>query len=276
MWKWYAPRRIRRVLTTLSMTRRQNSPFCPHCGGISAYRHGMNKQKRKRYRCKDCHKTFCLRTNTVRAYSHLSEEEWKQSIRLFSLRGGISGADLARFHERHIKTGQRINRILRIQTGKLPIPKLNGINESDETTMTGKWVWGCVSRDSKQVVLESIDQRDENTLQTLIMKHTAKNCDIFTDEWGGYRNLWYWRSHLTVNHSKEFVSSHLRIVHTNTQEGVWGQIKPFARHIYRGIPTSKLNSFLKEFMFRYNLKDYNTRVKSLYSYTSLNFHTLWV
>ena len=254
---------------------RQKLPPCPHCGGIEVYRHGKGKQRRTRYKCTYCKKTFCNRTGTVRAYSKLSDGEWRQGIRLFSLRGGISGVDLSSFLGKNVKTGQRINRILREQTARLPEPKLKGIVETDETTMTkGKWVWGAVSRETDQVILKKVFRRNEDTLLPLIRKYTEKESHVFSDEWLAYRNLCYSRFHMTVNHSKSFVSEFSNQINTNKQEGVWGLIKPFAVHTYRGIPKKHLNSYLKEFMFRYNLKDYNHRVKALGSYTKIKFHTL--
>ncbi len=250
-------------------------PACPHCGGVEVYRHGESKQRRVRYKCRYCKKTFCGRTGTVRLGSHLSDKGWGESIRLFSLRAGISGTDLGRFLGVERKAAQSIISTLRKQTARLPEPKLDGIVESDETTMTRKWVWGAVCRDSGQLVLKKVFRRDEDTLLPLISRHTTKESHLFTDEWGGYRNLWCRRFHMTVNHSKEFVSPFSHQIHTNRQEGVWGQIKPLAIHTYRGVPKRKLNDYLKEFMFRYNLKDYDHRVKVLKSYTSRNFHTIW-
>ena len=253
---------------------RRNLPPCPHCGGIEVYRHGKSKQRRIRYKCKYCKKTFCGRTKTVRAYSKLSDGEWRQSIRLFALRGGMAGTDLATFLGKNVKTGQRINRILRAQTARLPEPRLDGIVEADETTMTRKWIWGAVCRSSGELVLKKIYKRDEDTLLRLITRYTTKESHLFTDEWAGYRNLWNRRLHMTVNHSKEFVSPFSNQIHTNRQEGVWGQIKPLAIHTYRGIPKKRINEYLKEFMFRYNLKDYKIRVRALGSYTKIKFHTL--
>lgn len=248
--------------------------ICPHCSGAEVYRHGVNRQRRVRYKCSYCKKTFCGRTRTPRAYSKLSDGEWKQSVRLFMLRGGMSGADLADYLGYNRKTGQRMNRILRAQTARLPVPFLQGTVEADETTMTGKWVWGAVSRNSGKVVLRQVYRRDEDTLLPLVSKYTARESHVFTDEWSGYSNLWNRRFHIPVNHSKEFVSSVFCRVHTNTQEGVWGLIKPFAIHVYRGIPKKNLKNYLKEFMFRYNLKSYRNRVDALNSYLSFNFHTL--
>lgn len=192
------------------------------------------------------------------------------------MRGGVSGSDLARFLGIERKAAQRINSKLRKQTARLPEPKLSGIAESDETVMTQKWVWGAVSRNTGQLILKKVNRRDEDTLLPLITKYTDRETHVFTDEWRGYSNLWNRRFHMTVNHSKEFVSPFSSRIHTNRQEGVWGLIKPLAIHTYRGVPKKQLNDYLKEFMFRYNLKDYNHRVSALTSYCSLNFHTLWV
>jgi transposase-like protein len=192
------------------------------------------------------------------------------------LREGISGSGLADFLGMERKAGQRINRKLREEMGRLPEPRLRGIVETDETTMTGKWVWGAVSRETGEVVLKKVFRRNEDTLIPLITRYTERESHVFSDEWLAYKNLSYSRFHMTVNHSKSFVSEFSNQINTNRQEGVWGLIKPFAVHTYRGIPKKYLKIYLKEFMFRYNLKDYNHRVKALTSYASLNFHTLWV
>lgn len=255
---------------------RRKIPPCPYCGKKEVYRHGKNKQRRVRYKCRLCKKTFCNRTGTTRLHSHISDRQWEESIRLFALRGAVSGADLARFLEVERKTGQRIMRKIRKQTSRLPEAKLNGTVEADETTLTRTWIWGAVSRDTDKLVLRRVSKRDEKTLISLITEHTEKNSILFTDEWRGYCNLWNRRKHFTVTHSREFVSEFCKEVHTNKQEGVWGLIKPIAIHTYRGIPREKLDEYLKEFTFRYNLKDYKIRVKVLKSYFSKNFHTLWV
>jgi transposase-like protein len=274
--EWQAGNGYNKPLTTsFTMQRRKITP-CPYCGGVETYRHGRNKQRRIRYKCKYCKKTFCNRTKTPIAYSKLSDSEWKQSIRLFVLRGGIAGTDLAKFLQKNKNTGQRINRVLRYETGRLPEPKLDGIVEADETTMTRKWIWGAVCRQSGQMVLRRVNRRDEDTLMRLIIKHTTKESHLFTDEWSGYRNLWNRRFHMTVNHSKEFVCPVFKRVHTNTQEGIWGLIKPLAVHTYRGIPKKHIDKYLKEFMFRYNLKSYNHRAAALNSYIFKKFHTLLV
>lgn len=250
--------------------------YCPYCGGIENYQHGYygkGKRRRRRYKCRYCDKTFGQRTGTPLFRSRLNRSEWEQASRLFCLRGGISGTDIGAYLKRNAKTGQRVIRILRRQTAKLPVHKLTGINETDETSITKEWIWGCVSREQKKLVLRQVQNRNGLTLTGLICKYTHPRSWLFSDEWGGYRDIDHLRIHYTVNHSKEFVSTDFPRVHTNTCEGAWGLIKPLARHIYRGIPKSTLPEFLKEFMFRYNIRDYKTRLKVMQAYLNRKFHT---
>lgn len=81
--------------------------FCRFCGVGGAHRHGADARRRTRYKCLTCHRTFTGRTNTAKSGSHFSEDEWNVAVKFFSLRGGMSGVDLARFFTVDPKTGQR-------------------------------------------------------------------------------------------------------------------------------------------------------------------------
>ena len=70
---------------------------CPHCGSVSVKKNGT-KDKKQRYLCKDCRKTFMETTNTFFSYSHIEEWQWKEIIRGIveglSIRKIASNADL--------------------------------------------------------------------------------------------------------------------------------------------------------------------------------------
>jgi len=123
-----------------------------------------------------------------------------------------------------------------------------------------QWVLGGVSRDTKQCLLRCIPNRSERVLCPLVRAATGPEGLVFTDEWRGYEDLY---RRMTVCHSREFVNSQMRFVHTNTQEGIWGHCKTLSWHTYRGFPRSSLPQFLSECMFRYNLRSYETRVSVL-------------
>jgi len=196
------------------------------------------------------------------------------ATKLFSLRAGTSGADLSRFFEVNRKTGQRMNRIFRQMTVSLRPKILPGPSEWDESVpIRFQWVVGGVSRETGQCLIVPVQERSEQTLVPLVERHTHPESLIFTDEWGGYNGL---ANHWTVCHAREFVNPQARFVHTNTQEGIWGHLKPLGWHIYRGFPRSTLPEFLSEFMFRRNVRCYQTRVSVLSALLSRKIHSLLV
>lgn len=242
----------------------QKKKVCPHCGTIGdLIRWGTGKNRYTRYRCKSCRKTCNNRTGTIRYRSHLTDTEWKEALGLFCLRSCPSGSDLGRFLGRHPKTGQRIwkkvrQRLPQHNTG----PPLDGVVEMDETMMDHVWIGGGKSRRDKTIKLLPLSSRDEKTLNSMVQQMLTKESTVITDEWGGYANMGYVKDHYTVCHSREFVSSQARIIHTNGIEGVWGHAKPKAWHTYRGYPT--LSEYLQEICFQFNFR-YDDRKRYLSS-----------
>lgn len=173
----------------------------------------------------------------------------------------MSGTDLSRILHLNEKSGQRLNRIFRSLVTPLAPRLLPGNSEWDESVpVHAQWVAGGVSRKDGRCFLQKIPNRSEDTLTPFVEQHSDPEGLVFTDEHGGYCGL---LNRWTVCHSREFVNSMARFVHTNTIEGVWGQLKPLGWHIYRGFPRSHLPQYLSEFMFRYNLRSYETRVSVL-------------
>lgn len=196
----------------------------------------------------------------MKSGSRLTDGQWELALRLFSSRAGMSAEDLSRVLGINRKTAQKLNRSFRVLVKTLEPRHLPGASEWDESVVSKQWVLGGVSRDAKQCLLQCIGNRQGDTLIPLVERHSDANGLIFTDEWLGYLGL---ANHMTVCHAKEFTNSQARFVHTNTQEGVWGQMKPLSWHIYRGFPISSLPQFLSEVMFRYNIRSYQTRLSVL-------------
>ena len=195
-------------------------------------------------------------------------------MRKFCKRAGESAEDMAREMQINRKTAQRLNRTFRALVKELEPKSLPGATEWDESVaIRFQWVAGGVSRALKQCLLRPVHDRSERTLAPLVEDHTDSDSPVFTDEWLGYCNL---LNHWTVCHAREFVRKEARFVHTNTIEGVWGHLKPLGRHVYRGFPRSTLDSYLSEFMFRYNLRDYETRVSVLSALLTRKINSLLV
>jgi transposase-like protein len=239
----------------------QRRTFCRFCGCLGVHRYGIDRNRRQRWKCSHCGKVFTRRTNTCKSGSRLSGHEWKLATELFASRGGMSGADLGRILGYGRRTGQHLNRTFRAAVTRIAPVNLIGATEWDESTaLKHQWVLGGVSRITRQCLLRCIDDRSERTLIPIVEKHTDGDSPIMTDEWLGYSNL---LNHWSVCHAREFVRKEARFVHTNTQEGIWGHLKPMGWHLYRGFPRNTLPSFLAEFMFRYNVKSYAIRVSVL-------------
>ena len=230
---------------------------CPYCGvtGCRFVKWGKTKQKKVRYRCPECKKTFTKRTGTIRHRSHLSDSEWHQIARMASTRSCLSGSDLGRYLGRHPKTGQKALKKLRgcippAQGGNL----LEGVVEFDESLMQKQWVVGGMSRTTGKLKLCATPERSGKTLRNIVDGFSAYNATILTDEWGGYNLIKYDRPHYTVNHSQTFVHPHCSQIHTQSIEGVWGRAKPLAKHTHRGY--HDLQSFLKLTCFFHNFSHY--------------------
>lgn len=235
--------------------------FCRHCRSPKTKKNGRDRNRRQKHKCRECGGVFTQRTQRLTSGSHLSERQWQKAAELFCLRGGISAADLARVLKVNPKTAQRVLRCFRSLCAELVPQDLEGFIEWDETTARkGEWVFGGVSRHLKQCLLRLVPNREAGTLVPLILAVSGAESWHFTDEWGAYNEL---PDHFTVCHAKEFVSRHSATVHTNTQEGIWGHMKPMGTHIYRGFPKATLKAFLAETMFRYNYRDYEKRVEIL-------------
>ena len=74
---------------------------------------------------------------------------------------------------------------------------------------------------------------------------------VYTDEHRAYNRLGeVGYQHDRVQHSKKVYAS--GDVHTNTIEGFWSHVKRGVSGVYRGVSPEHLQSYLDEFVFRYN------------------------
>lgn len=217
--------------------------ICPHCtagviGGV--IRWGKTTQKRNRYRCSSCQKTFTNRTGTIRHRTRLDNRQWKLLAQLASLHTCPSGSDLGRIFQKHVSTRQRYRRNIRqLSPESTSGKKLPGLAEIDETTIKKIWIGGAKSLATKQIRLAPLQNRNSATLTNFVDRLLAKNASAFTDEWKGYRELRYSRKHFTVCHSKEFVSRECSGIHTNGAEEVWD-----TPNRWLSIPTAAIPSSL--------------------------------
>ena len=58
----------------------EERPCCPRCGSAHVIKYG-HKEKRARFLCHECNRTFSLTTNTVMEHSHYDRQTWAEFIR---------------------------------------------------------------------------------------------------------------------------------------------------------------------------------------------------
>ena len=75
----------------------------------------------------------------------------------------------------------------------------------------GQWVLGGICRETRQVFLVPVDNRDGATLLSIIEEYVAPKTHIVSDCWKGYDSLQQSSknyTHSTVNHSQNFVGKY--------------------------------------------------------------------
>ncbi|MDP8956922.1 MAG: IS1595 family transposase, partial [Actinomycetota bacterium] len=107
-----------------------------------------------------------------------------------------------------------------------------------------------------RVYAQVVPDLGEDTVLPEVHTRVLPASTVYTDEWGGYEHLGvtnrrYRHSH--VRHSqKVYVDGD---VHTNTIEGFWSLLKRGVSGVYHGVSTKHLQSYLDEYVFRYNNRE---------------------
>lgn len=201
---------------------------------------------------------------TIFENSQTSLKDWFRTIFLFSIsRNGVSALELQRYIGVTYKTAWRMaNRVRLLMKNKGDM--LSGIVECDETYIGGRHrkknclksksaVMGMVERKGRAVV-ERIDAPHNHIILNNLKKHIKKGSYLMTDEWWAYKkapNFGFQRG-AVKHYRKEYVKGD---IHTNSVEGLWGQLKRSLSGTYHCVSPKYLPSYLDEFSFRYNYRN---------------------
>ena len=80
--------------------------------------------------------------------------------------------------------------------------------------------------------------------------HVLPESAVYTDTYTGYDSLGRkGYVHKRVNHARRVY------VHTNTIEGFWSLLKRGISGVYHGVSTKHLQTYVDEYVFRYNNRD---------------------
>ena len=233
---------------------------CYNCGVIEPKYYRI--RSKKVYSCKDCGNQISPLANTIFHKSSTSLRDWFYVIYLFSVsKNGVSAKEVERHTGVTYKTAWRMAKQVRalMLQGDRP---LSGIVETDETYMGGRRkndgrgprgkdvVFGMVERGGN-VKAEHVISAGKRVLFPRIQSTIEAGTTIYSDTAAVYKTLhrvgYY---HDSVNHS---IGEYGRgIIHTNTIEGFWSQLKRSVDGTYHCISAKYLQFYLNEFVYRYN------------------------
>lgn len=201
---------------------------CVQCGSIKIWKHRKLKNGLQKYQCQDCRHVFSDQSTTHLRWNKVKIEKVAIVLELANYKNTVT--DLAKQAELSSKTAYKLRQLIRKVKAKLwlqmPKPMLSGIVEADETKISGKWLWGAIDRNNpSNVKLEFIPNRSEFVIMSKVWKHIEENSTVMTDQLPSYNLPRNYYQHFSVNHSKSFVHPECKIIHTNTMEGAWGNIK---------------------------------------------------
>jgi len=258
--------------------------ICPVCNTEAKY---YRITGRTQYACAACGNHITPLKNTPFYRSHISLSMWFYAIYLFSInKNGLSAKELERTLGVEYRTAYRMLNKIRalVAEGNRDRYFTSGTTEIDDSYFGGKLTnkhakeieaikenrggkgitgrsavnktvaIGAVNRESRQAQVEVLPSKAPNRVNTdkfiadTLDKHTNK---VITDDYSSYMNL-HERGvdHSVVEHSKgQYVHGS---VHTNSVENLWSNIKRSLDGTYRGVSKKYLQTYLDEFVFRYN------------------------
>jgi transposase len=248
-------------LETIFQNRYGDVKDCPKCGVVDTKFYRV--KGRKCYACMHCGYQLHPLAQTIFHKSETPLTSWFYAIYLFSVsKNGVASKELERHLGVTYKTAHRMARQIRKLMAQ-DDEKLTGIVEADETFIGGQHA----SKDryrKKAVVIGATEKY--GSAKAIVAPHAnatvaipflkasvASGSTIHTDESSIYSRVKRDYDHKFVrHHTKEYVKDG---VHTNSIEGLWGQMKRSIDGTYHCVSPKYLQHYVNEFVFRYNFRD---------------------
>lgn len=254
--------------------------YCPKCERVTKHH---RVKTRTAYSCQFCgHYEYPMK-GTIFEGSATSLRLWFYAIHLMaSTRGGISAKQLERELGVTYKTAWRMFNKIRSLLDQDDDGPLTGNVEIDETYVGGRprladrernadgslkmgktghskkkqMVFGAVERGGR--IRAEVVPPNTGGIARRIETFVLPEASVFTDEYVGYNKPGQrFASHSRIRHAaRVYVSGD---VHTNTIEGFWSLLKRGIGGNYHAVSTKWLQSYVDEYVFRYNNRTANGR-----------------
>ena len=244
---------------------------CVRCEGVNITERPARQQ---RFWCKNCRRSFSVKTGTLMEGSNLNYTQWAIAFFLYSTNlKGVSSMKLHRDLGITQKAAWHLAHRVRAAWNN-EADKFAGPVEVDETYIGGKErnkhnskklragrgtvgktaVVGIRDRQTGQIRTQVVQSTDAGTLQDFVKRNTQPYTMVYTDEARAYIGLP--RPHEAVRHSvSEFVRG---MAHTNGMESHWAALKRGYDGTYHHMSPKHLNRYIDEFAGRHNSRPLDT------------------
>ncbi len=246
------------------------------------------KCKDNKYRCKNTGKYFNVKTNTLFDSTKISLRKWFAAIWLVTChKRGVSSMQLSRDIGVTQKTAwfmlHRIRKAFGITNDDNT--EIGGEIEVDETFVGGrnknrhkdKKVEKCQGRSFKDkvpvfgmiqrggiLIAEVVSDTKGSTLYNVIRRYVTADSIIYTDGWG-YGDIQNNYQQHSVDHGRGFYGTNfiteygeLISINTNKIENAWTHLKRMIVGTYYKMSKRHLQSYIDEFVFRFNTRNETT------------------
>ena len=247
--------------------------YCPapSCKRERTFKRYATSQQRQSWTCTACGHHLHPTAGTIFHKSSTSLRNWFYAMYLMtSTRCGISAKQVERELGCNYKTALRIMRKIRVYLMEQDADEmLRGEVEVDETYVGGVGhaypktskdqkmsrkvpVLGMVERGGRvrAEVLPTLGRASATEVRPRVIENVKAHSTLYTDESGLYWGMNTSYFHHPINHGdKVYVRGD---VHTQTIEGWFATVKNGLRGVFHGVSREWLQSYLNEYVFRYN------------------------
>ena len=242
---------------------------CPKCG---SERTGKIKSRRM-FQCKEngCRKQFSTKVGTIFEDSSIGLDRWLVAVwYLTNTKNGTSSCELARVIGITQKSAWHLLHRVRTAMAEEKSGMLQGVCESDETFVGGKFKnmhkskrkllpegRGTIGKTIVHGILDCcgevrvnvVPNQKRATLQHEIKKNVKKGTVVYTDALASYEGLDTLYIHEMIDHVVEYVRGE---VHTNGMENFWSLLKRMLGGTYVSVAPKHLTRYCAKEAFRFN------------------------
>ncbi len=257
----------------LEKVRWNDNPVCPHCQSEHVARKA-DGERIGRWNCHSCKSSFNVLSGTIFQQTRQPLQKWFLGISLIlNAKKSLSAHQLARDLDLTPPTAWRMAHQIRKAMNNSDAEMLSGIVEADEAYIGGKPrkrnkrdddqnnaprgratrklpIIGAVERGGRVVAKPSI-RVNMSALTDFLTQNVEPEALLITDEYGGYNAMHRHMRHATIEHSVRYADG---IVHTNTIEGFWSNLKRAWYGQHHHYSRKFAPAYVIEACYKYNIR----------------------